>query len=98
MFAEDFQHVRQQPDAGAEENESDHVKRMGVLFAVVGQMQIDEDQTCKANWNVEEEDEPPVKVPNDETSGDRSEHRSYQGRYGNKAHSTQELRLGECSH
>src|ERR1017187_1653517 len=98
MFAEDLQYIRQQSDAGAEENESDDIKRVGLLFAVVGQMQMDEDQACEADGDIEEEDEAPVQIADDEASGDGSEHRSYQGRDGDEAHGADEFGFGECSH
>src|SRR6202789_1264039 len=98
MLAEYLQHVRQQCDSGTEEDESDNIEGMCLLFAVVGQMDVDEDQTCQSNGNIEEENEAPVKITDDEAPGDGSEHGSHQGGYGNKAHHAQEIRLGKCSH
>ncbi len=37
VLAENFEHVGEQRDAGAEEDEADDVERIGVLFAIVGQ-------------------------------------------------------------
>ena len=42
MFAEHLQHIRQQRDAGAEQDEADNIERIR-FFAVVRQMQIDQD-------------------------------------------------------
>ena len=69
-----------------------------LLFAVVRQMQIDEDQARESNRNIQEENDAPVKIADDQASGDRSEHGRHQGWYGNKAHGAQKIRLGECSH
>ncbi len=41
MFAEHFQHVGKQGNAGAEEKQPGHIQRIGVL-AVVGEMAVDE--------------------------------------------------------
>jgi len=45
-------------------------ERVGALFAVVRQMQIDQNQTGQADRNVEEKDEPPVKVSDDQATSD----------------------------
>jgi hypothetical protein len=42
VFSEDFQHIRQQSDSGAEQDKSDDIKRVRVLFPKVWQVQIDE--------------------------------------------------------
>ena len=69
-----------------------------LLFAIIGQMQINEDQTRQANRNIEEEDKAPMKIPDDQAAGDGAEHGSDQGWDGNKAHGAQQIGLGECSH
>ena len=74
MFTEYLQHVRQQRDAGAEEDEPDHIERMGLLFAVVRQMEIDHQQTEDADRNIHEKDDSPVKIADDKAAGDGSEH------------------------
>src|ERR1700677_655797 len=96
MLAEYLQYIRQQCDPGTEENKSDNIERMGVLFTVVGQMQINEDQTHQSDWNIEKEDEAPMKIADDEAAGDGAQHRSDQGRYRDKAHRAQKIRLGKC--
>ena len=68
------------------------------IFAVVRQMQIDEDQARQADRDIEKEDDAPVKIANDEASGDRPEHGGDQGRYGDKAHGAQQIRLRKGSH
>jgi hypothetical protein len=95
VFAEDFEHIGQQRDAGAEEDEADGVERMGLLFAVVGQMQVDHDQADEADGNVEEEDDAPVEVADDEASGDGAEHGSDQRGDGDEAHGADEFGFGE---
>ena len=42
VLAEHFQHIGKQRDAGAEQDQADDVERIGVLFAIVGQMPIDQ--------------------------------------------------------
>src|ERR1700689_3103481 len=71
---------------------------MGVLFAVVWQVQENQDQTHQSNWNIQEEDDPPMKITDDEAPGDGAQHGSDQGWHGNKAHHAQQVRLGKCSH
>ena len=39
VFTEDFQHVGEQRDAGAEQNQADCIERVG-FFAVVGEMAV----------------------------------------------------------
>ena len=89
MFAEDLQHVGQQCDAGAEQDEADDIERPGALLAIVRQMQIDHQQTDQADRDVHEEDDSPVQVADDQAAGDGSEHRTDQGRYGHEAHRAQ---------
>ena len=55
MLAKDFQHIGEQRDPGAEKNQADDIKRIGVLFAIVGQMAVDEIQANEADRNVHEE-------------------------------------------
>src|SRR3984957_603943 len=61
-------------------------------------MQMNEDQTRESNWNIKEDDDGPVKIADDETSGDGSEHGRHQSRDRNKAHGAQKIRLGKGSH
>ena len=77
MFAEDLQNIGKQRDARAEEDEANMIEGMGVLFAKVRKMKIDENQPNHANRDIEEEDDTPVKVANDQSSGDRPQHRRY---------------------
>ena len=50
VLAEDFEHIGEQRDAGAEEDQADDVERMRLVFAVVGQVQIDQDQARRGRW------------------------------------------------
>jgi len=54
MVAEYLQHIRQQSDAGAEQHQSDNVERFGALFAIVGQMQIDQNKTGDSDRQIHE--------------------------------------------
>ena len=91
MLAEYLQHIRQQSDPRTEQDESDNIERRGPLFAVVRQMQINEDQTRDSNWNIKEENDAPLKIADDETSGDGSEHGRHQGWYRDKAHGAHKI-------
>src|SRR5439155_22187316 len=93
-----FQHIRQQRDTAAEQDESDDIERMGVLLSIVREMPMDQIQTEQANRQVDEKDDSPMKVPNNETAGDGPEHGANQTGYGNEAHGADKLRFGECPH
>ncbi len=95
VLAEYLEHIRQQCDPATEQDQADDIERVAFFRAIVGQMQVDEDQTGQPDGNVEKENEAPVKVADDEAPGDGSEHRSYQRRDGHKAHRTQQICLGE---
>ncbi len=41
-----------------------------MLLAIIRQMQVDEDQAGEPDGNVDEEDDAPVQVPDDEAAGD----------------------------
>src|ERR1700733_6609531 len=71
VFAEHFKHVGEQTDAGTKQNQSGHIERIGVLFAIIRQVKVDQAQTREANRYVYEEDQSPVKVPDDQSAGDR---------------------------
>src|ERR1700683_2465524 len=58
-------------------------------------MTMDEIQTEQADRHVDEEDDSPVKVADDEPAGDGPEHRANQRRYGDEAHGADQLRFGE---
>ena len=98
MFSEYLQHIGEQRDARAEEDEADKIERMGVLFAKVRQMKKDDNQPDHANRDIQEEDDTPVKVADDQSAGDRAEHRRYQCGDGDKAHGAEQFGLGEGSH
>src|ERR1700733_6460847 len=98
MFAEDFQDVGQQGDSRTEEDEANDIERVSVLFAIVRQMEIDHQQTEDPDRYIHEEDQPPVKVSNDEPTGDGSQHGANQAWNSHKAHGPDELGFGKCTH
>ena len=98
MFPEYFQHVGQQGDPGTEEDEPNDIERVGVLFAIVRQMEIDHQQTEDADRDIHEKDEPPVKVSDDEATRDGSQHGANQAWNGDEAHGADELGFGKCAH
>src|ERR1700730_5822201 len=59
-------------------------------------MQIDHQQTDEAYRNIHEKDESPVKVSDDKTTGDRSEHGANQSWNSDEAHGPDEFRFGKC--
>ena len=65
VFAEHFQHIGQQRDAGAKQDEADNIERIG-FFAIVRQMQIDQEQADQADRKVHEKDDPPVEISDDQ--------------------------------
>src|SRR5882672_8218914 len=91
VFAEYFQNVGQERDSGAEQHQADDVERVVALLAVVGQMPIDHVQPAQADRNVDEEDDAPMKIRNDQAAQQRSEHWPDQARNGNEAHGVDEL-------
>jgi len=94
VFAEDFEDVGEQGDAGAEEDEADDVEGMG-FFAVVGKVEVDEDQADEADGDVEEEDDAPVEVVDDEAAGHGAEHGCDEGGDGDEAHGAEEIGFAE---
>ena len=76
VLAEDLEHVGQQRDAGAEQHQPDDIERWRLLVAVVGQMAVHEVEAEQPDRHVEEEDDAPVQVADDEAAGDGAEHRA----------------------
>ena len=58
-------------------------------------MEVDEDEANEADGDVEEEDEAPVEVVDDEAAGDGAEHGCHQCGDGDKAHGAKEVGFGE---
>ena len=95
VLAEDFEDVGKQRDSGAEEDEADDVERIGALFAIVGQVAIDEVETDEADRNVDEKNEAPVEIADDKAAGDGAEHRADQAGDGDEAHRANEFGFRE---
>ena len=55
VLAEYLQHIRQQRHAGTEQNEPDNVERLGIFFAIIRQMQIDQNEAGDADWKIHKE-------------------------------------------
>jgi hypothetical protein len=98
VFAKHLQHIGKQRHAGSKKHQPNHIERIGMFFAVVRQMQVDHAQTREANRNIKEEYEAPMKVADDEATGDRSEHRTNQSGNSDEAHGANQFGLGEGSH
>ena len=98
MIAEYLQDIRQQCDAGTEQDEPDDIERLRILLAVIGQMQVDQNQAGNSNWQIHKKYEAPMEVCDDKAPRDRPEHGSDRARNGDKAHSADELGFGKGSH
>jgi len=98
MFAENFQHIRQQPDARAEQDQSGEVERMRMRLAIIRQMAQDQIEAEQTHRQVDEKNHPPLKIAHDETAGHRAEHRADQARDGHEAHRADEFGFGKRPH
>src|ERR1700686_4785931 len=92
MLAEYLQHVRQQRNAGAKQDQADRIERIG-LFAIVRQMQIDQTQPDEPDWEVDEKDDSPMKISDDQAPGYGPEHGTDQAWDGDEAHGADEFGL-----
>ena len=98
MLAKDFEDIREQRDAGAEKNQANDIKRIGVLFAIVWQMAVDEIQADQADRDVYEEDQSPVKIRDDQAASDRTQHRADQPGNRDETHGADQFGLCEGAH
>src|SRR6202000_283287 len=74
------------------------IQRMGVLFAIVRQMEVNHHQTEQPDRDIQEKDHPPVKVAHDKSPGHRSEHGADQAGDGHKTHGPDQLGFGKGTH
>src|SRR5215469_2372084 len=86
VVAENLEHIREQRNAGAEEDQSDYIEWARSFLDVIRQMQVDQDQADNPDRNVEEEDDSPVEVSHDESARHRPQHGSDQGWYRYETH------------
>ena len=86
MLAENLQHVREQRDAGAEQDQADDIETMHAALAKIGQVKIDQHQAGEANGKVDEKDDAPREVSDDEAAGDGPEHGADEAGDGNEGH------------
>ena len=98
VIAEDLQHIGQQGDARAEQDKPDDIERLGVFFAIIGKMQINQDQAGDPDRQIGEKDESPVEISDDQAADDGPEHGADQSGYGDEAHGADEFGSGESSH
>ncbi|CAL4868977.1 hypothetical protein MMA231_03267 [Asticcacaulis sp. MM231] len=98
MFTEDFQHIGQERHARTEQDEAQHIQRTRGFFAVVRHVETDEQKAQDADRNIDEEDDPPVQVVNDQAADQRPQHRRYQGGHGDEAHGAHQIGLGKGAH
>src|SRR5271163_2002163 len=97
MFPEYLEHIGEQCYARTEEDEASNIERMSAL-AVIGEMQIDEQQAGEADRDIHEEDEAPMQVSDDQSAGNRSQHGADQCRNSYKAHGANKFGLGKGPH
>src|SRR5450631_3423745 len=71
-FAEDFEHIRQQGNAGTEQYQADDVERIVALLTVIRQMPVDQYQAAQADRDVDEENHAPVKISDDQAAEERA--------------------------
>src|SRR5450631_1659586 len=94
-FAEYFEHIRQQGNAGAEQYHADDVERIVAMLTVIRQMPVDQYQAAQADRYIHEEDHAPMKISDDQAAQQRPEHGADQIRNGDEAHGTDEFGFGK---
>src|SRR5579871_2763428 len=94
MLSEDLENVGKQGNAGTKQNEAHDVQRMGP-FSIIGKVKIDQNQAEEADGDIEEENHPPVQIPDDQSAGDGPKHRGDKGGDGDKAHGAEKVGFGE---
>jgi hypothetical protein len=75
VLAEDLEDIREQRHACAEQYQPGRIERRRKLLMVVRQVAVHEIEARQPNRDVQEEDDPPVEVADDEAAGERAEHR-----------------------
>jgi hypothetical protein len=86
VVAEDFQHIGQKADATSEQDQADEIERVRLCFPIVRKMPVDHVQTEEADGHVEEKNDAPIQVANDQASRNGTEHGANQSGNGHKAH------------
>jgi len=59
VLAEDLEHIRQQCDAGTEENKAGNIDWLRSLLPIIRQIQMDQNQAGDPNWQIHKEYEAP---------------------------------------
>ncbi len=98
VLAEHLEHIRQQRDAGTEQDEADNVRRMSTTFAVVREIAVHQIQADEADRNVDKKDHAPVEMSDDQAADDGPEHRTDQTGYRDEAHGAHKFGFCERSH
>ena len=98
VLAEDLEDVGEEADAAAEEDASEDVQPGHAFGAVVREAAHDEGEAEEADRDVDEEDDPPVEVADDEAAGDGPEHRPDERRDRHERHRAHEVGLLERAH
>jgi hypothetical protein len=76
VLAEHLEHVGQQRDARAEQRQPDDIQRIVLRSAIIRQMPVHQDQAGHANRNVDEENDAPMEIADDQPAHQRPEHRA----------------------
>ncbi len=69
-----------------------------VCLEIVGQVFVDEIEANEADGNVDEENQAPVEIADDEAAGDGAEHGTDEAGNGDEAHGANEFGLGKGAH
>ena len=70
MLPEYLQNIGEECNAGAEQDQTENIERMGVLLPIIRQVQIHQNETGNADGQVYEENHPPMQVSHDKAAGD----------------------------
>ena len=97
-LAEHFQHVREDRDPRAEQNEPDDVERIAVLGTEIREMPVHHVQAKEPDGQVHEEDRSPVQKADDQATGERPKHRTDQTGDRDEAHGSNEFGFRERAH
>ena len=73
MRAKHFEHTTQQRNAGAEQDEPNSVQRVRAAGPAIRQMVKHLIQACRANWQFDKGNCPPVRIFYDKAANDRTQ-------------------------
>ena len=98
VLAEHFEHIGEQRDSGAEDDEPDQIQPIISGGAVVRKVPVHQYQADQADRDVDEENDAPVKIADDQPADERPQHRTDQAGNGDEAHGADQFRFGKRPH